>query len=104
MAEQLLSPGVLIVGAWLLALALVLLGAIAGWVYRLPGTTYSDYTLGPRGPNHPRFLHLSAERINTVRPEKRRLVYWLTLTGVTIFAISTAGVVLFGLLTGEWSQ
>ena len=95
------SLGSLFVGMWLVGFALTLISVIATWMYRVPGTSFSDIARGPLGPGAPRLLFSAADRLELVRPEKRRLVYALQLAGVSIIALAVVGAPLLWLVLSE---
>jgi len=101
---EMLSLGSLFVGGWSLACTLLLVGVIATWIYRIPGTTLSDFMHGPKGQHAPRLFHSAADALRLVRPEKRRLIYGLQLAGASIAAFAIAGLFLVSLVFPEASK
>jgi hypothetical protein len=76
----------LFLGGWVIGCLFLLAGAVAMWVYRIPGTSFGELCQGPRGQHPHRMLHQHTDMMRSVRPEKRRLIYTLQLTGATICA------------------
>lgn len=70
---------------WVFGCLLLLASVVVMWVYRAPGTRLADLI---DQPGH-RVFHKRAEMMRFVRPEKRRLIYVLQLTGATICASLT---------------
>jgi hypothetical protein len=95
------SLGSLFVGMCLVGFALTLASVVATWMYRVPGTRFSDISRGPLGPGAPGLLFSAADRLQLVRPEKRRLVYALQLAGVSLIALAVVGVPLLSLVLSE---
>lgn len=91
----------LFVGMWLVGFALALISMVATWLFRIPGTTFSDIVRGPLGPGAPRLFITAADRLLLVRPERRRLVYALQLAGVSLFALAIVGIPLLGFFISE---
>jgi hypothetical protein len=91
-------------GAWALACVLLLLALVALWLFRIPGTTLSDFTNGPKGQHAPRVVHSFGDALRCVRPEKRRVVYALALVGASIASLAIVGPLLLGLLSGKWPK
>ena len=89
------SPQYYFLGAWALACVLMVLSLAGMWLFRIPGTTLSDFTNGPKGQHSPRVLHSFGDAIRCVRPEKRRIVYGLALAGASIAAFDIVGPLLF---------
>jgi hypothetical protein len=98
------SLGPYILGAWLLAMALLLSGLVAAWVFRIPGTARGDFTAGARGKPAPRFFHMAGDTLKLVRPERRRFVYGLLLAGAAIPALILVGLFAASLLFQEPGQ
>ena len=91
----------LFIGMLLVGIALALISMVATWWYLIPGTTFNDIAFGPPGPGAPRLLITAADRLRLVRPERRRLVYALQLTGVSIFALAIVGLPLLWFVIAE---
>jgi uncharacterized membrane protein YccC len=72
--------------AWLASMALLLSGGVATWICRLPGVTLSDFLNGRKGMTPPRMFHAHTDAMRLVRPERRRLVYALQLSGASLAA------------------
>jgi hypothetical protein len=92
------------IGAWVLAIALLVSGLIAAWVFRIPGTTSGDFTAGRRGRPAPRFFHTAGDTLKLVRPEKRRVVYGLLLAGAAIPALMLVSLFAVSLIFQEPAQ
>jgi len=92
------APELYFAGAWVLAIALLIAGLIAAWVFRTPGTNSGDFTAGPRGKPAPRFFHMAGDTLKLVRPERRQLVYALLLAGASIPALLLVGLFVASLL------
>src|SRR5688572_1011 len=74
------------VAAWALGCLFLVAGAISTWVYRIPGVSLGEVLEGPNGQPRHRMFHQHTDMMRLVRPEKRRLIYALQLTGATIIA------------------
>lgn len=86
------------IAGWLLACALLLAGAIATWLHRIPGTTVSDFIRGPKGQPVPRLFHSASDSLRLVRSDRRRLVYGLQFTGATVGAMVVLGALIISFL------
>ena len=92
------------VAVWVLACLLLVSGVVAAWIFRIPGTTRSDFTNGPKGQHAPRFLHTAADTLRLVRPERRKLVYGLQLAGASIAALAIVGLFLAAFILQETNE
>lgn len=98
------APELNFAGAWLLAIALLIAGLIAAWVFRISGTTTSEFSAGPRDRPAPRFFHVPGDTLKLVRPGKRKLVNGLLLAGAFIPALLLFGLFVASLLFQEPTQ
>lgn len=72
------------VGTWAVGLAVLMVGVVMTWMYRLPGTYLGDFMHGPKGQHSPRALHQFTDAMRLVQPAKHCLIYAILLTGATI--------------------
>jgi hypothetical protein len=89
------------IGAWILGCLFLVAGAVAMWVYRMPGTSLGELIQGPRGQPTHRMLHQHTDMMRQVLPEKRRLIYLLQLTGATICASTIVVLLVLSALVPE---